>query len=63
MIPQHVQDRVVDVAAATPAAVAVGMNIVQVNQYLQAAAYIVAILSGLCAAYYYLRKANKAGPA
>jgi len=59
MIPQHIQDRVVDAAAVTPAVVAVSFNIVQVNQYLQAGAYIVAILSGLCAAYYYWRKANR----
>jgi hypothetical protein len=59
MISQHIQDRAVDTLAVTPAVVAVSFNIVQVNQYLQAAAYIVAILSSLCAAYYYLRKANK----
>lgn len=58
MIGQHIQDRVVDVAATAPTVIAIGFNIVKVDQYLQAASYIVAIISGLCAAYYYLRKAN-----
>jgi len=32
------------------------LTIGQVNQYLQAAAFVVAIISGLCAARYYWKK-------
>lgn len=36
-----------------------GMTIGQLNEYLQAGAFIVAMISGLCAAFYYLRKATE----
>lgn len=36
-----------------------GCTIAQINQYLQAGAFIVAMISGACAAYYYLRKAHQ----
>lgn len=36
----------------------VGFTIGEINQYLQAGAFGVAIVSGLCAAYYYIRKAR-----
>lgn len=53
-------DRAADTAAAASgAATIVGASIGQINQYLQAAAYIVAMVSGICAAYYYIRKAHK----
>lgn len=35
-----------------------GLTIAQINQYLQAGAFVVSMIAGLCAAYYYIRKAN-----
>lgn len=57
MIGAQVGDRVADTAAATSGgAILFGMTIAQINQYLQAGAFIVAIVSGSCAAWYYIRK-------
>jgi hypothetical protein len=36
-----------------------GLSISQLNEYLQAGAFIVAIVSGSCAAYYYLKRAAR----
>ena len=59
MSPQVLHDRAADVAAATSgASFGVGMTIGQLNQYLQAAAFVVAIISGLCAARYYIKRSN-----
>lgn len=52
-------DRAADVGAGvSAAAAATGLTIGQINQYLQAAAFVVAIISGLCAAWYYIRKSR-----
>lgn len=53
-------DRLADAGAALSAGcVAVGITIGEINQYLQAVAFIVAIVSGSCAAYYYVRRARR----
>lgn len=55
-------NRVADAGVALSAGcVATGLTIGQVNQYLQAAAFVVAIISGSCAAYYYLTRAKRKG--
>lgn len=43
-------------SAGTVSAVVAGMTIGQLNEYLQAGAFIVAMISGLCAAIYYIKK-------
>lgn len=59
MSVQHqVADRVADAAGAAGVLVPAVATIAQVNEYLQAGAFVVGIVSGLCAAYYYIRKAN-----
>lgn len=35
-----------------------GLTLAQVNEWLQAGAFIVAIISGLAATYYYIKKAH-----
>lgn len=63
MIPVQVADRIADtgavVAIATPTAFAIGISIQEVNLWLQALAFMVAIVSGLCAARYYWRKGSE----
>jgi hypothetical protein len=59
MDPQHVADRVAGTAAASASALTLGVSIATVNEYLQAAAFLVAIISGLAATLYYLRKLPK----
>lgn len=55
----NLQDRMADVGAVTSVSCAtVGITIGQLNQYLQAGAFIVAIISGLCASYYYIRRSR-----
>lgn len=57
---QQLADRAADGAAVlSGGAFLFGLTIGELNQYLQAAAYCVAIISGLCAAYYYIRKAHR----
>lgn len=59
MIAAQAADRVADSATAVSGgAILFGMTIAQINQYLQAGAFIVAIVSGSCAAWYYIRKAR-----
>jgi hypothetical protein len=54
-------DRVADAATlVSGGCVAVGITIGEINQYLQAAAFLVAIVSGSCAAFYYVRRARHA---
>lgn len=55
---QQVADRAVDTLAlgGVGGGITVGLTIGQLNQYLQAGAFIVAMISGLCAAWYYIRK-------
>jgi len=54
------QNHVVEVAATISGASAVvGTTIGQVNQILQTIAYIVSIISGLCAIAYYVTRRNK----
>jgi hypothetical protein len=36
-----------------------GCTITQVNEYLQAGAFIVSMVAGLCAAVYYVKKATE----
>lgn len=52
-------DRIADAAASIPAAATVGLSILDVNPFLQAGAFIVAMISGICAARYYWKKAGK----
>jgi hypothetical protein len=54
--PDHAANAAAGVAGG---ATIFGMAIGEFNQYLQAAAFIVAIVSGLCASYYYVRKAHR----
>lgn len=54
-------DRIADIGTAAPAAVSIVSalgGIAAVNEWLQAGAFIVAIVSGLCAAYYYIQKSR-----
>jgi len=57
-IEEHPQmaERAAAVATALSGVTYVGATIADVNQYLQAGAFIVAMISGLCAALYYIRK-------
>lgn len=52
-------DRVADVGAAGAAVIPPVTIISQVNEYLQAASFIVAIISGVCAGWYYWKKSRK----
>ena len=52
-------DRIADAAAGIPAATAIGLTILDINPFLQAGAFIVAMISGICAARYYWKKAGK----
>jgi hypothetical protein len=52
-------DKAFGTLAFSAGAVTVGVSIAEVNQYLQAGAFIVAIISGLAATVYYLRKHKK----
>lgn len=36
-----------------------GISILQINQYLQAGAFIVSMIAGVCAAIYYIRKSKQ----
>lgn len=59
-VQHQIPERAADIAAATSGATALfGLTIGELNQYLQAGAFIVAIISGLCAAFYYIRKSRK----
>lgn len=54
---QEVQTRVGQIMLGTMGgSLVVGVTIETVNKYLQAGAFAVAILSGLCASFYYIRK-------
>lgn len=55
-IQGQIADRTADVAFATSAVVTVGVTIADISAYLQAAGYVVSIISGLCAALYYIKK-------
>jgi hypothetical protein len=35
-----------------------GLSMAQINEYLQGGAFLVSMIAGLCAAYYYVKKAN-----
>lgn len=52
-------DRIADIGAGSSVAIPVGFTVAQLNEYLQAGAFIVAMISGLCAAYYYWKKSRK----
>jgi thiamine monophosphate synthase len=55
MSTHHIADRIADGAAALPITVTVAaMSIQTLNAYLQAGAFIVAMVSGICAAVYYV---------
>lgn len=59
MNAQHqIADRVADAAGTAGVLIPAVATIAQVNDYLQAGAFVVGIISGLCAAYYYVKKAN-----
>jgi hypothetical protein len=51
-------DRIADAAASSTVLLPTVSVIAQLNDYLQAGAFIVAIISGLCAARYYWKKAH-----
>jgi hypothetical protein len=58
-IASRIAERSADAATATTGgAIWFGLTIGEVNQYLQALAFLVAIVSGSCAAFYYIRKAS-----
>jgi len=53
-------DKLADAATGVSAAALFGgMTIGQINQYLQAGAFVVSMIAGLCAAFYYVRKARE----
>jgi hypothetical protein len=52
----HMAERAAAVATALSGVTYVGATIAEVNQYLQAGAFVVAMISGLCAAVYYITK-------
>jgi thiamine monophosphate synthase len=55
-----VTDRVANTLAGVSGLSTVGgISLSQINEVLQAGAFIVAIISGIAATYYYLRKAHK----
>lgn len=55
-----VQEKLADAAAGVSGAGAVlGMTVGQLNEWLQAGAFIVSIVAGICAARYYWVKANR----
>lgn len=54
----QITDRAADAALATTVALPTTAAIALVNEYLQAAAFIVAIVSGISATVYYIRKAR-----
>jgi hypothetical protein len=56
---QHLAQKAADIATIASGSIAVTSSITQVNEYLQAAAYVVAIVSGLAAAWYHLRNRKK----
>lgn len=55
-----VHEKLADAAAGVSGAGAVlGMTVGQLNEWLQAGAFIVSIVAGICAARYYWLKANR----
>ncbi len=54
---QHLADRTADGALAV-SAIATGVSLAATLQVVQIVAGCVAILSGICASYYYIRKAH-----
>jgi hypothetical protein len=57
---QQLHDRIADTAAVSGGGLIIlGRSIADINQVLQAIAFIAGIVSALCAAYYYIRKAHK----
>lgn len=50
--------KIADSAAATSWIGLIFAHIVEFNQVLQFFAFVVAIISGICAAYYHIKKAN-----
>jgi hypothetical protein len=59
MIDQHLAQKAADIGTAASGGIAIATSVAQVNEYLQAAAYLVAIVSGLAAAWYHLRNRKK----
>ncbi len=56
---EQVQQHVAEAYALTcGGGIVFGLAIQDVNLYLQAGAFLVAMISGCCAAYYYLKKAR-----
>lgn len=58
-IADRVADAAVGVSVGSTAGTALVVNIATVNQWLQAAAFLVAIISGLCASWYYISNRKK----
>lgn len=60
MSPQTFE-RTVNVVATSGVGggIVTGITIGQLNEYLQAAAFCVAIISGICASFYYIVKASR----
>lgn len=55
----QIADRSADAALAVSAVVPAGITIVDVNNWLQAGAFIVSMIAGICAAIYYAKKAKE----
>lgn len=51
--------RVADMAAATSVLTVFGLTLSQLNELVQIAAGIVAIIAGVCASYYHLTRARR----
>lgn len=58
-IADRVADAAVGVSVGSTTATALVVNIATVNQWLQAVAFLVAIISGLCASWYYISNRKK----
>lgn len=59
MIPQAANHIAESYALVCGGSLIFGLGIDQINAYLQAGAFIVAMVSGTCAAYYYLKRAAR----
>jgi hypothetical protein len=59
MGPETIAERIAGGAAGTSVLTAVGFSIATVNEYLQAGAFIVSMIAGLAATFYYIRKLPK----
>lgn len=58
-IKAETAQRIADAGAATSMATAAGLTLSQVNEIVQIVAGLVAIVAGMCAAYYHVTRARR----